>query len=478
MDRVLRILILEDEATDAELMQRELRKAKIEFVSSCVQSREAFLEGLNGFRPDLILSDYSLPRFDGLSALGLAKERCPDVPFILVSGAIGEERAIETLKSGATDYVLKNRLSRLVPSVQRALREVEERDELRRVEGTLKEERRMFFSLLEELPGFVILHAPDFSIPFANQFFRRQFGDPGGRPCYLMMNGLDHPCEDCRPFHVFESGAPLEWEWRSPAGKVFQIFDYPFPVTAGSPAVLELGIDITRRKEVEMQLRHLSTHLLSAQENERKHIAQELHDSIGQTLAAIRFRTNHALEQLPDTAPSGKASLEAIASMIQNASEEVRRIQRNLRPAVLDEVGILAAIRWFCGEFLGVYPSIAIETRIEVQEAAVPEPLKIIIFRVIQEAMNNVAKHSKAGQAELALRDCDGRIELVIRDNGCGFDFREAHGREGTKRGLGLASMRERVEFSGGRFSMESSPGAGTLIRAAWPARPQGDGQS
>ena len=123
MDKELRILILEDVPADAELEEHELRKAGLVFTSKIVATREAFLKALEEFSPDLILSDYDLPSFDGLAALRIAKEKCPDVPFILVTGKLGEEFAIEKLKEGATDYVLKDNLKRLGPSVKRALEE-------------------------------------------------------------------------------------------------------------------------------------------------------------------------------------------------------------------------------------------------------------------------------------------------------------------------------------------------------------------
>ncbi len=127
MDKQLRILIVEDNIADAELMERELRKGGLRFTSLRVDTKEAYIKALKEFAPDIILCDYKLPGFDGLSTLEIAKEKCPDVPFIFVSGAIGEDFAIETVKQGATDYVLKDRLARLVPAVQRALREAEER---------------------------------------------------------------------------------------------------------------------------------------------------------------------------------------------------------------------------------------------------------------------------------------------------------------------------------------------------------------
>jgi DNA-binding NarL/FixJ family response regulator len=139
MNKELSILILEDVPTDAELIKYELSGAGVPFISRCVANRASFLKALDDFCPDMILSDYSLPTFNGLSALKIARERCPEVPFIFVSGALGEELAIELLKQGATDYVLKNRLSRLVPAVNRALQEVEERNERRIAEEALRQ---------------------------------------------------------------------------------------------------------------------------------------------------------------------------------------------------------------------------------------------------------------------------------------------------------------------------------------------------
>ncbi|MBS1788630.1 MAG: sigma 54-interacting transcriptional regulator [Acidobacteria bacterium] len=138
MNKELRILILEDVSAHAELMARELRKAEMVFSARRVATKAAYLAALHDSPPDLILADYSLPSFDGIAALSIAREHCPAVPFVFVSGAIGEELAIETLKQGATDYVLKQRLSALVPAVRRALRESEERAARRQAEEALR----------------------------------------------------------------------------------------------------------------------------------------------------------------------------------------------------------------------------------------------------------------------------------------------------------------------------------------------------
>jgi signal transduction histidine kinase len=136
---------------------------------------------------------------------------------------------------------------------------------------------------------------------------------------------------------------------------------------------------------------------------------------------------------------------------------------------MLDDLGLLPTLSWFCRRFQTIYSGIRIEQEIDIKEADVPPPLKIVAFRVTQEAMNNSAKHSKANIVRLSLRKINGRMELVLEDNGRGFDLEKVIGSESKRRGLGLTSMRERTELSGGSFNIESGEGKGTTIRARWP---------
>src|SRR5438105_5544563 len=139
--------MLEDDSTDAELTRFALRKGGLNFSMSRVESRDEYIAELEQHPPTLILSDYPLPGFNGHAALEIAREKCPDTPFIFVTGTMGEEVAIETLKSGATDYVLKTRLSRLIPAVNRALREAQERAQHRRAEEQLRESHEQLRAL-------------------------------------------------------------------------------------------------------------------------------------------------------------------------------------------------------------------------------------------------------------------------------------------------------------------------------------------
>lgn len=241
--------------------------------------------------------------------------------------------------------------------------------------------------------------------------------------------------------------------------------------------------DITQRKkaedalesaygeleESEGRLKYLSSRLLSIQEEERKRIAMELHDSIGQSLAAMKFGIEHALGTTDRTdSDSVYQILERTIPHIQKTIEEVRAIYTGLRPSMLDDLGILATIRWFCREFRNTYPKFHVDLEIELEEDVIPENLKIVVFRIMQEALNNIAKHSQAETASVLLVDHGDFFRLSVRDNGKGFDLETAADREIDTKGMGLASMRERTELSGGSFSISSASGRGTCIEAEW----------
>jgi len=225
-----------------------------------------------------------------------------------------------------------------------------------------------------------------------------------------------------------------------------------------------------RVKERTNELESLSSKLLSAQEEERKRIAGDLHDGIGQSLSAAKFVVETVLEQLNGATRYSQEikPLESLVPMLQKASEEVRTIVMNLRPSVLDDLGIIATIGWFCRQFRTVYSAIDVEESVNIQEKDVCDPLKTTIFRVLQEAMNNVAKHSNASSVRLSLEEKDDTIRLIIQDNGQGFDIEHLLSLNASERGFGITSMKERTELSGGVFHIMTSQGKGTVIRAYW----------
>jgi signal transduction histidine kinase len=235
-----------------------------------------------------------------------------------------------------------------------------------------------------------------------------------------------------------------------------------------SRAIESLRVENIQRKELEDTLREaenrarfFASQCLTAQETERKRVAGELHDSIAASLSAAKFRIETIAQEM-EQGRGKHESMEDIASMVGGITTDVRRIMADLRPAVLDDLGIVAAMNWFCRDYGNTYSHISVENQIMVSEEEVPDSLKTPIFRISQEALNNIAKHSKASLVNLSLRSEDGRILLTIQDNGQGFEL------EAVRRGYGLSTMRERAQLSGGSFELESAMGRGTIIRASW----------
>ena len=223
-------------------------------------------------------------------------------------------------------------------------------------------------------------------------------------------------------------------------------------------------MDLTERKraeeqlkESEKQLKHLASQLLTAQEDERRRVAHDIHDSLGSQLSAVKFRVEDFFKMMPGAS-------ESITSALQEAINESRRIQMDLHPSILDDLGIAPALAWFCRKFETTYP-LKIEQEVAIKESELPQSLEKAIYRISQEAFNNIAKHSQANQARLSLQKNSNTVELIIQDNGQGFEFTV----DTSRKGLGLSSMRERAEVSGGTFSIESAQGKGTIIRASWP---------
>jgi len=227
-------------------------------------------------------------------------------------------------------------------------------------------------------------------------------------------------------------------------------------------------------EELEKRVRELEQesrkHFITAQENEKKRIAQELHDSIGQSLTAIKFGLENSLNERADrTAEAQIKLLRAVIPMVQQAIEEVRRIHTDLRPSMLDDLGLIVTINWFCREFQIIYSNIRIEKHVAVQENEVSEPMKMVIFRVLQEAMNNIAKHSNANLVRFCFKKTDGAIALTVEDNGLGFDPEKTLSLKNSEKRFGIIGMKERTELTGGSFAIKSIPGTGTVISVSWP---------
>ncbi len=218
------------------------------------------------------------------------------------------------------------------------------------------------------------------------------------------------------------------------------------------------------------ELQRLSNQLLEIQESERQRIAIDLHDVLGQSLTMIKLGVEESLQLLAENETgSATESLQRLKLKVKDALGEVRRVAMDLRPSTLDDLGILATLSWFFREFGAVCQDMKVERDFSIEEGNVPVPLKITIFRIIQEATSNVVKHAHASCIKVCLKKSGDALFLSIEDDGDGFDPAETAKYCPLDKGLGLLSMRERAKLSGGHYELTSAPGRGTHIRVLWP---------
>ena len=216
--------------------------------------------------------------------------------------------------------------------------------------------------------------------------------------------------------------------------------------------------------------RSLSRQLILAQEKERRRIASELHDGIAQTIGVVKYRIEDSVFRLAEKHPELDVSIfDGAVGQIQNLVEEVRRISNNLAPSILEDFGIHVALDRLCTEFKAQNRGTTVNCSVQVDESDTPELVKIAIYRVAQEALSNIAKHASATNVDAVLEAKQGGVTLSITDNGAGFDPNARKRRRGAKSGYGLHSMTERVEATGGIFSVQAAPEKGVSISAEWP---------
>lgn len=213
----------------------------------------------------------------------------------------------------------------------------------------------------------------------------------------------------------------------------------------------------------EGEFRRLGRSVWRVQEDERRRLARELHDGVGQNLTALKHQLALVAAALPPAQADQCNKLEAAIALCVATLEDTRELSRLLRPPILDDLGLEAALRWLARS---LHASGGPEIELDVEpEASSPldDDLRTLLFRVVQEALNNVVKHAQATQALVRLRRCGGELRLLVEDDGRGCDAALAL-RSG---GSGLGGMRERLRLYGGRFEIESTPGVGTRVRAA-----------
>jgi signal transduction histidine kinase len=523
----LRVLIVEDSEDDTLLILRELRRSGFAPVADRVESPEALRAALEGGQWDAVICDYAMPRLDGLAALAILAATALDLPFLVVSGAIGEEVAVGAMKAGAHDYVMKDNLARLGPAMRRELKEAEVRRAKRRAEAEnvelYQETRRQahrLAALLEigqdvsatlHLPSVLLriatharelLQADDSDVylleadgrtlrpivslgNYAEETLAMSLELGRGIVGSIAQSGVaelvDHAQNDPRAVQV--PGSPPE-----PYGIMSAPLRYRGQLL-GAISVGRLGDRETFRPADLQFLQSLARQAAIAIENarlygqarrlaaleERQRLARDLHDSVSQVLYGVGLgaRTAHAWLAGADIPAELKAGLEEpldfLLSLVEEGLAEMRVLILELRPDLLERQGLVAALAQQA-------TAARVRHKLDVHTAFCPEPVlpflvKEALYRIAQESLTNAAMHAQAGRLEIRLAPEDEGIALEVQDDGVGFDPEREHpGR------LGLRSMRERAAELGGHLEIVSSPGQGARVRAWVPLDPTPDG--
>ena len=358
MPRQLRVLHVEDSADDGELLRLELEAAGYSLRYRRVDSADSLAAALAGESWDVVLSDFNLPGLDAYGALAVLRQAGQDLPFIVVSGFIGEIEAVNLMKAGVHDYFMKGQLARLGPAIERAIGDAADRAARRRSVAELAESRR--------------------------------------------------------------------------------------------------------------QLQELSAFLQQVREDEGTRIARELHDELGQVLTALRIDLIWVEGQLGDSAPKVRDKLASMRGLVDQTVDTVRRISEDLRPGMLDDLGLAAAIEHHVDRF-ATQTGIACRLVMDREDYTLDDRTATTLYRLLQEALTNVARHAGATQVDVHLEEAGGSIRLRIKDDGRGLPAPDSSPSAPRKRSYGLLGMRERVRLLAGTIDITGAPGAGTLVDVSLP---------
>jgi two-component system NarL family sensor kinase len=231
----------------------------------------------------------------------------------------------------------------------------------------------------------------------------------------------------------------------------------------GQPARMVALRNTSPQRQAEQVLRLLPGRIIEAQEAERHRVARELHDGIGQVLASAKFRL-HDLEAAANSpAGLGGQGIARVRELVDQAANEVRRLSQNLRPSLLDDLGLEPALRGLCEDF-HERTGVAIHLDCHELVGRLSPHLELVLFRIAQEALNNVEKHAQASRLRLSLAQRGASIELHVQDNGRGFHPKNRTGPRAKQGGLGLMNMQERASIVDGTVELKSAPGEGAEV--------------
>lgn len=477
MNNKLKILHLEDMPADAELIERAMKKAMPAFEKLLVSNREDFIRALQEFQPDIIISDHSLPSFDSQEALKIVHELGVTVPFILVTATVSEEYAVNVMKEGAWDYILKDRLQRLPNAINSALQKYRMERERINNEETLRASEKKYKLLFQRNPmPMWMLDRDSLNVLDVNEAAINHYGY--SKEEFLNLNSTQlSPEEDVLQYlsHARRSAPGLNksgvWRHKKKNGDIIIVEIIAHDIHyEDKPARLILATDITERRKAEtelarqriMQQKLITETAVQAQEREREEIGKELHDNINQILSATKLYLEFAkIAEEHEVA----GLLDKSYNNIQNAIDEIRHLSHRLVAPSLGDISLVQAISQLIANVrMASKLKLHLDTDDYVEENT-DTNVRLMFYRIVQEQVNNIIKHASAESATIRLRTLKNNIALTITDDGRGFDTNT------TAAGIGLRNISNRAAVYNGNTRIVSEPGKGCMLEVSIPTK-------
>ena len=471
MNDDLHILILEDDPTDLELIQTLLVREMGKLRFTVAGNKEEYIRSLDLAQPDVILADHSLPGFNATQALFQLQKKKYQIPFILVTGTVSEEFAAVIMKLGAADYVLKDRPARLPAAIDSAIMQnLAAKEKKQALDNLILSEER-YRTLIERITdGFIALDTSwryTYMNEKAGQLAKRdpksmigknvweEFPDAVGSDTYLAFH---QALKEQRFISKIDYYAPHSlWQENN-----------IYPSTEGISVFIR---DITNRKKADddilqanRELHELSSHLQTIREQERIRISREIHDELGQQLTGLKMDMHWLQKQIPDENTLVKEKISGIVTLIDETVKSVRRIAADLRPSMLDDLGLIAALEWHAQE-TGRRSEIDISFHSPLQLIQLPVDMTTGIFRIYQELLTNAIRHAGARHIDSSLRSENGWLLLQVKDDGRGMDPLAS----ASVKTLGWVGIKERTHILGGTVDFFTEKGKGTEVLVSVP---------
>lgn len=476
----LRILIVEDDTGDQELLT-ELLVASV-ITIQLLHTAETLAKAIDSLQKeefDIIFLDLSLPDSSGIDTFKTIKEHTAKTPVIILSGLADMNIAVEAISLGAQDYHIKGDLDEKTMN-KTILYSIERK----RAEKLMKESEERYKALVENAPeALVVLDVENRKFvsvsESAEKLFKMtrdellQIGPVEVSPAYQPGGQLSAELATEKISEAIDGGKhSFEWTHCDKEGNPIPCEVWLVRLPSETQTLIRGSIiDITIRKKAEQELeesykaiRKLTEHLQNIREEERAHIAREIHDELGQQLTVLKMDISWINKKMGIQDETVKARMKELLVMLDETVRSVRRISSELRPSLLDDLGLTAAMEWQLTEFEKRF-QIKTHFKPDDTEIKLPESMKTGLFRIFQESLTNVARHSKAKKVTVTLHIENGSIVLSVADNGVGFDKQNTIG----KKSLGVLGMQERTSMIGGTYDISGKPGKGTRVVVTIP---------